>query len=121
MDHVLSFHNYISEQEENNIYIIDRSETFEKGPRLDVTNVKVKHSGKTYNIGTLSMFNGRDRDTFNMKWNQDELRRLFPDMKWELRDHQVDSGTREADWWDPMEGLEHLIKAHGGVIQHNYK
>ncbi len=105
--------------EESNNFLIDQSSKEESG-RATINKVIVVNKGKSYVVGTHTIFNGRDRDTFTMKWDIEELKKVLPDFKSNYETRSINSGTRESDWYEPLTPLEADIKRIGGKIDYKY-
>lgn len=83
--------------------------------RTDLSDVIVKFNGEEYTVAKQSCYNGRDRDTLDIKWDIDELERLFG-KKLAKRigiDSRVNSGTPESDWYEPLSFLEDKLRELG--------
>lgn len=97
------------------MYKINYNANHKENGRLDSSEIHVEFEGKTYNVGSQTAFNGRDRDSFTCKWNKDELKKLVGNKAKHFEDDNCESGCRKMDWWNPTEILENTLKEKGKI------
>ena len=108
-------HIKLFEEQSENVFVIDQTQSKEVDMRTSVVKITVTNNGKTYNVADEYMNNGRDRDTFTIKWNKAELERLIPGKSGNYTDRSISSGDPQMDWYNSIERLETDLKRIGKI------
>ena len=111
----------INENIENNYTLSFQLEEDPSNPRRDLCIYNVHHNGNVYNVGTEVVINGRDRDSFTITWDHNQLSKLLgKNFKADMYPTRtVYSGTPESDWYYAHERLEYDLKQLGTLTIQN--